>query len=146
MNQPRLWLLEEIEMTALAAVNAQTSASAANAAALSKNQVDYQTFLKLLVTEMKNQDPTKPMESTEYVAQLANFSNVEQNVRTNAKLDQILQISVVSQAGSLVGKTLTTADESVTGKIEQIRIFEDGLVAVLEGGQEVVVGSGVTIS
>jgi flagellar basal-body rod modification protein FlgD len=112
-------------MTPLAAVNAQTSASAANAAALSKNQVDYQTFLKLLVTQMKNQDPTKPMESTEYVAQLASFSNVEQNVRTNAKLDQIMQISVVSQAGSLVGKTLTNADGSVTGKIEQIRIFDD---------------------
>jgi flagellar basal-body rod modification protein FlgD len=133
-------------MTALAAVNTQSSNSAAATAAISKNQVDYQTFLKLLVTEMKNQDPTKPMESTEYVAQLANFSNVEQNVRTNAKLDQIMQISVVSQAGSLVGKTLTDADGTVTGKIEQIRIFDDGLVAVLEGGQEVVVGSGVSIS
>jgi flagellar basal-body rod modification protein FlgD len=133
-------------MTALASVNAQTSTSAATTAALSKNQVDYQTFLKLLVTQMKNQDPTKPMESTEYVAQLASFSNVEQNVRTNAKLDQIMQISVVSQAGSLVGKTLTNADGSVSGKIEQIRIFDDGLVAVLEGGQEVVVGSGVSIS
>jgi flagellar basal-body rod modification protein FlgD len=133
-------------MTALAAVNTQTSNSAAASAAISKNQVDYQTFLKLLVTEMKNQDPTKPMESTEYVAQLANFSNVEQNVRTNTKLDQIMQISVVSQAGSLVGKTLTNADGTVTGKIEQIRIFDDGLVAVLEGGQEVVVGSGVSIS
>jgi flagellar basal-body rod modification protein FlgD len=133
-------------MTALAAVNTQTSNSAAASAAISKNQVDYQTFLKLLVTEMKNQDPTKPMESTEYVAQLANFSNVEQNVRTNAKLDQIMQISVVSQAGSLVGKTLTNADGTVTGKIEQIRIFDDGLVAVLEGGEEVAVGSGVSIS
>lgn len=134
-------------MIALAAVNGQGSNSGSLAsAALSKNQVDYQTFLKLLVTEMKNQDPTKPMESTEYVAQLANFSNVEQNVRTNAKLDQILQISVVSQAGSLVGKTLTNADASVTGKIEQVRILDNGLVAVLEGGQEVMVGSGVSIS
>lgn len=133
-------------MTALSAVYTQSSGSAAASAAISKNQVDYQTFLKLLVTEMKNQDPTKPMESTEYVAQLANFSNVEQNVKTNAKLDQIMQISVVSQAGSLVGKTLTNADGTVTGKIEQIRIFDDGLVAVLEGGEEVVVGSGVSIS
>jgi flagellar basal-body rod modification protein FlgD len=132
-------------MTALAAVNTQSSSSALSSAAISKNQVDYQTFLKLLVTEMKNQDPTKPMESTEYVAQLANFSNVEQNVRTNAKLDQIMQISVVSQAGSLVGKTLTNADGTVTGKIEQVRILDDGLVAVLEGGEEVVVGSGVRI-
>jgi flagellar basal-body rod modification protein FlgD len=133
-------------MTAIAGINAQSSGSAAAAAALSKNQVDYQTFLKLLVTEMKNQDPTKPMESTEYVAQLANFSNVEQSVRTNAKLDQILQVSAISQAGSLVGKTLTSADGSVTGKIAQIRIADDGLIAVLDTGTEMGIRSGVLIS
>jgi flagellar basal-body rod modification protein FlgD len=133
-------------MTAIAGINAQSSGSAAASAALSKNQVDYQTFLKLLVTEMKNQDPTKPMESTEYVAQLANFSNVEQSVRTNAKLDQILQVSAISQAGSLVGKTLTSADGAVTGKITQIRIAEDGLIAVLDTGAEAAIRSGVLIS
>ena len=53
--------------------------------------VDYQAFLRLLVAEMKNQDPTSPMESTDYVAQLATFSQVEQSVQANAKLDQILQ-------------------------------------------------------
>ena len=52
--------------------------------------VDYQAFLRLLVAEMKNQDPTSPMESTDYVAQLATFSQVEQSVQANAKLDQIL--------------------------------------------------------
>ncbi len=133
-------------MTEISAVNTQSSGSAAAAASLSKNQVDYQTFLRLLVTQMKNQDPTKPMESTEYVAQLANFSNVEQAVRTNAKLDQILQVSAIAQAGSLVGKTLTSADGTVTGVIESIRIFDDGLIAVLEDGKELVVGGGVTIS
>lgn len=133
-------------MTEISAVNTQSSGSAAAAASLSKNQVDYQTFLRLLVAQMKNQDPTKPMESTEYVAQLANFSNVEQAVRTNAKLDQILQVSAIAQAGSLVGKTLTSADGTVTGVIESIRIFDDGLIAVLEDGKELVVGGGVTIS
>jgi flagellar basal-body rod modification protein FlgD len=133
-------------MTLVASINTQGSGSAAAAAALSKNQVDYQTFLKLLVTEMKNQDPTKPRESTEYVAQLANFSNVEQSVRTNTKLDQILQVSAISQAGSLVGKTLTSADGSVTGKIAQIRIADDGLIAVLDTGAEMGIRSGVLIS
>ena len=37
----------------------------------SKTSVDYQSFLKLLMAQMKNQDPTKPMDSTQYVAQLA---------------------------------------------------------------------------
>jgi flagellar basal-body rod modification protein FlgD len=51
---------------------------------------DFETFLKLLTTQMRNQDPLKPAESTEFVAQLASFSGVEQQVRANARLDGIL--------------------------------------------------------
>lgn len=51
---------------------------------------DFETFLKLLTTQMKNQDPLKPLESTEFVAQLASFSAVEQQIRSNDKLDGIL--------------------------------------------------------
>ncbi len=132
-------------MTSISGVSsaaAQPSAAAASA----RNMVDYQTFLSLLVAEMKNQDPTNPMDSTEYVAQLANFSNVEQNVQINKKLDQLMQISSISQAGSLIGHTLTSADGQVTGTIQEVRIFDDGIVAVLDTGDEVVVSGGVTIS
>lgn len=50
---------------------------------------DFQTFLKMLTTQMQNQDPLNPMESTEFATQLATFSGVEQQVRTNAWLGQI---------------------------------------------------------
>lgn len=50
---------------------------------------DFQTFLTLLTTQLQNQDPLKPMESTEFVSQLASFSAVEQQVRTNDRLDEI---------------------------------------------------------
>jgi flagellar basal-body rod modification protein FlgD len=132
-------------MSALSALSAVQSAASSSAAS-AKNMVDYNMFLKLLVTEMKNQDPTKPMDSTEYVAQLANFSNVEQSVQTNKKLDQILQGTTISQAGSLIGRTLTSADGLVSGVISQIRIYDDGLIAVLADGQEVPVTSGVSVS
>jgi flagellar basal-body rod modification protein FlgD len=44
---------------------------------------DFETFLRLLTTQMKHQDPLNPMESTEFASQLAQFSGVEQQVRTN---------------------------------------------------------------
>ena len=69
--------------------NAPTSSAKAN--------VDYESFLKLLVAELKNQDPTQPMDSTQYMAQLASFSQVEQSIQTNTKLDQLLQASQLSQ-------------------------------------------------
>ncbi|WP_163267322.1 flagellar hook assembly protein FlgD [Chelativorans alearense] len=107
--------------------------------------VDYQSFLKLLVAEMKNQDPTSPMESTDYVAQLASFSQVEQSVQINDKLEQILAASSLSQAGSLVGREITSADGTVTGIVSEVKLYSDGVVAKLEGGQEVIVGPGVVI-
>ena len=51
---------------------------------------DFETFLSLLTAQMRNQDPLKPMESTEFVAQLASFSAVEQQITTNERLQSVL--------------------------------------------------------
>lgn len=111
----------------------------------SAGNVDYQSFLKLLVAEMKNQDPSNPMDSTQYVAQLASFSSVEQTIQVNNKLADLLQGSAVAQADSLLGHTLTSADGSVSGVVSTVKLTSDGLVAVLEGGTEVTVETGITV-
>ncbi|MBZ9866084.1 flagellar hook assembly protein FlgD [Mesorhizobium sp. CA15] len=111
----------------------------------SKTAVDYQSFLKLLIAEMKNQDPTKPMDSTQYVAQLATFSQVEQSVQTNTKLDQIMQSSALSQADALIGRSITSADGKTTGTVASVTLSTSGLIAVLQDGTQVPVGAGVSI-
>jgi flagellar basal-body rod modification protein FlgD len=55
-----------------------------------KATVDYDSFLRLLVAQMRNQDPTSPTDSSEYFSQLASFSNVEQGLRMNDRLDALL--------------------------------------------------------
>jgi flagellar basal-body rod modification protein FlgD len=52
--------------------------------------VDYNTFLQLLIAQAKNQDPTNPTDPSQYIQQFATLSQVEQAVRTNSKLDEIL--------------------------------------------------------
>jgi flagellar basal-body rod modification protein FlgD len=108
--------------------------------------VDYQSFLKLLVAQMKNQDPTQPMDGTAYVAQLAQFSNVEQSTLMNKKLDQILASSSLSQADGIIGRTVTSADGKVTGVVESVKIYSDGMVAKLKGGAELPITAGIVIS
>jgi flagellar basal-body rod modification protein FlgD len=76
---------------AAATTTAQTRADDTSAAA-NAMAGDFQTFLKLLTTQMRNQDPLKPMESTEFVAQLASFSAVEQQIRSNDRLDHIAEL------------------------------------------------------
>src|SRR5690606_41340802 len=81
--------------------------------------VDYKAFLQLLVAQMKNQDPTAPMESTDYVAQLATFSQVEQSVELNKKLTAPLQASTIAQATRPNRTVVETQDGQTSGDARQ---------------------------
>ncbi len=80
--------------------------------------VDYDAFLKLLVAQLKNQDPTNPTDSAEFMAQLASFSNVEQSVKANTKLDSLITSLALTQADGLIGKTVTSSDGDDLGRGE----------------------------
>ena len=126
------------------AVGGATTAQTNNTAGKAQT-VDYQSFLRLLVAQMKNQDPTSPMESTDYVAQLATFSQVEQSVQINTKLDSILQASTFAQAGDLIGREVESADGKIKGTVASVRLYSDGIMAKLADGQELPVWAGVVI-
>ena len=106
----------------------------------------YDAFLKLLVAQMQNQDPTKPMDSTEFVAQLASFSGVEQSVKINSKLDALITSIGLNQADALIGKYVSNFDGSVSGKVVAVQAFSDGAVAELEDGRLVMLEAGIRIS
>lgn len=111
--------------------------------------VDYNTFLQLLIAQMKNQDPTSPTDMSQYMSQFAQMSSVEQAIQTNTKLDTLLSSTALSQAESLIGRTasFTSSDgQSTTGKITAVRIIQGGAVATLEDGTQVQLGPGITIS
>lgn len=76
------------------------------AAATGALGADFETFLRMLTTQMKHQDPLNPMESTEFASQLAQFSAVEQQVRTNdllAGLQSGLSTMGMGQIGAWIG-------------------------------------------
>jgi flagellar basal-body rod modification protein FlgD len=115
----------------------------------SNNTVDYNTFLQLLIAEMKNQDPTNPTDATQYMSQFAQLSSVEQAIQTNSKLDALLSSSALSQADGLIGRTVNFTDSqgtTVTGKIASVSINNNGAVATLDNGAIIPVGAGLTIS
>jgi flagellar basal-body rod modification protein FlgD len=68
----------------------------------SKLADDFDTFLGILVTQLKNQDPLEPMKSQEFTNQLVQFSTVEQAIATNTKLDQMLQAQAGNRASHAV--------------------------------------------
>lgn len=137
-------------MTQIQSVTSPTaspSASGASTASAAKaSSLDYNAFLKLLVAQLQNQDPTSPMDSTAYMSQLASFSQVEQQVAGNAKLDSLLSATALQTADLAIGRTVTSADGATSGRVASVQITSSGPVATLTSGQTLPLGPGVTLS
>jgi flagellar basal-body rod modification protein FlgD len=129
-----------VNPNAVATQNTTTTASDAEAAS-----VDYNAFLRLLIAQMKNQDPTKPMDSAQFISQLASFSNVEQGIKMNQKLDTLMTSMALSQVDGVVGRNITSADGTISGTVAALKIVSGGAVALLEDGRQVTLEAGVTI-
>lgn len=71
---------------------------------------DFQSFLQLLTAQMRNQDPLSPIDSTQFVEQLASFSSVEQQIETNKKLDALTE--------GLAGSELETVTQFIGKDVE----------------------------
>lgn len=131
------------DVTALAASTQQISQVTSRPQG---STLDQEAFLRLLVTQMKTQDPTKPMESTEYIAQLASFSQVEQSVQVNNKLDSLLTSSALSLAENMIGRTVTSGDGKISGEVVSVKITSDGPVCTLADGKTLKLDDGVVIA
>jgi flagellar basal-body rod modification protein FlgD len=134
-----------MSVTSASFVSSTSSVSAANVDG-KKASLNYDSFLRLLVAEMKNQDPTAPKDTSQYLAQLASFSSVEQGVNSNKKLDSLMTSMQLSQAHSLIGQKLTDSTGNPLGIIQAVEIGQTASTAVLTSGDRVELGAGYIIS
>ena len=93
----------------VSAVAASTSASTGSPGTAQATRItsDFNTFLRMLTVQMQNQDPMNPIDSTDYAVQLATFSGVEQQVRTNQLLVEMqtrFQQMGMAEMASWIGK------------------------------------------
>ncbi|MGM9514293.1 flagellar hook assembly protein FlgD [Roseateles sp. DB2] len=87
-----------------------TSPSAASAAA----QIGIQDFLKILVAQLGNQDPLKPMDNQEFVTQLAQFTSLQQTQEMNDKLSSLLSAQTSASSVGLLGRVITASTNNGT--------------------------------
>ena len=107
--------------------------------------LNYESFLKLFVEQLKNQDPTEPMDASAQMAQLATFSQVEQTIKTNTNLESLLQRTSLQEANSVIGRTVTSEDGKISGVVKEVTLYTDGIVATLDSGDKLVIGPGVKV-
>jgi len=101
---------------------ATSTASSSAVSSSAKPALGKQDFLKLLMAQLQNQDPMKPMDDTAMIAQMAQFSALEATQQLNATIQQSSNVQTVSSAGALIGKYIqanladcTTSTGAVTG-------------------------------
>lgn len=85
----------------------QTLASGTGGSALSQSSADFNMFLKMLTTQMQNQDPLSPMDTSQYTQQLVQYSQVEQTIQQTETLKSILGrlgTQDMAQASGFIGK------------------------------------------
>ncbi len=107
-------------MTLVSSATTTSTAQSTTDAAGSKLTADYNLFLKLLTTQMQNQDPMNPMDSAQYTQQLVQYSQVEQSIAQNKTLNSIL---------SGLNMTSLTTSSSMIGQPVQLDSDKAGLSA-----------------
>ncbi|MCW3473283.1 flagellar hook assembly protein FlgD [Limobrevibacterium gyesilva] len=118
-------------MTIVSTANANTQSAAAQAAmavtngqspptttdsALGSLSGNFNSFLKLLMTQLQNQDPTSPLDANQFTSQLVQFAGVEQQINMNSSLTHLIEITQANstlQSAAIVGKQASVTSDQI---------------------------------
>lgn len=131
----------------LSAVPGASTTGTSSPAASATSQLDQDTFLKLMVAQLRNQDPMNPTDSSEFLAQTAQFTSLEKLGKVADQSEQSFSAQMAFGASSLVGRTVTYTDaggKEATGSVSSVRFGPSGpLLGV--GDAEVALSQVVTV-
>jgi len=95
---------------------------ALNDGRVTKQSLDKDDFLKILITQLTHQDPTQPMEDKEFIAQMAQFSSLEQMTNMSNRFSDVSKLLTSGQAFGMVGKTveIPIGDQIIQGTVTEV--------------------------
>jgi flagellar basal-body rod modification protein FlgD len=101
--------------------------------AVNASSLNQEDFIKLFLTQLNFQDPMEPVDNREFLAQIAQFSALEQARTTGDSINDIVTLNSVSQSVSLLSKyvEVSTLDGVQTGTVSAVRFTNDGPILTI---------------
>ncbi|TVQ26671.1 MAG: flagellar hook assembly protein FlgD [Spirochaetaceae bacterium] len=98
----------------------------------SRTELGRDDFLRILITQLQNQDPTEPMDDREFIAQMAQFSSLEQITNMSEEFRRLSGLLSGSQAVGLIGRTVevSAGDRVLEGRVTEVTRGNDPQVLV----------------
>jgi flagellar basal-body rod modification protein FlgD len=126
------------------AISSINNAATSSAASTGNNvnrfaELSSEEFMKVLFTELQNQDPLNPQDSSKMLEQLSSLRNIESQVKLQDQLADLVSQNQVAAAGNLIGKAVQGLDETnkqTTGLVTSVRVTSDGVKLQLDNGSE----------
>ncbi|HHT9144077.1 MAG: flagellar hook capping FlgD N-terminal domain-containing protein [Candidatus Brocadiaceae bacterium] len=129
------------------------------------SEISMESFLKLFVTQLQNQNPLDPTDNTEFMSQLAQFSSLEQEQKQTEYLSKSnsinsasLQLDQIALASTFIGKTIKysssssdsndssdSSSETLSGVVEGVKLEEDGTVSFIIDGESVSISNFIEV-
>ena len=101
-----------------------------------REKLGKEDFLRLLITQLKYQDPLEPLKNEEFIAQLAQFNSLEQMINLNRSFSQMLTLQQLTQAAGLIGHSIEAVSEEgeeITGEVSEVQMVDGEPMLVVDG-------------
>jgi len=111
------------------AIEALGNSLTSTAGEVSRSNLSQNDFIKLFMTELTFQDPLEPINNREFLAQMAQFTNLEQARLTNENISNLVSINATLQSLSIIGKQVeivTDSGSNITGTVSAVNFSQDG--------------------
>jgi flagellar basal-body rod modification protein FlgD len=120
--------------------NLQSNNSTSPTSTVPSQQLGEGDFMSLLMAQMKNQDPMSPMSNTDFVAQLAQFSQLNGITELNTSINNMMLMQGLTEGTNLIGKTVAyhqdaAGTSTATGKVGSVTVVSGEIQLVVDGKQ-----------
>lgn len=114
-----------------------------------KMQLKTEDFIKMMITQLQNQDPMEPAKNQELLAQMSQIGQLQSATSLQDSLKGLVLQNQIGSAGNLIGKMVEGADanqESISGLVSSVRVTKDGVFLELDSGKELALNNVTNIA